>query len=155
MNVEEVMTRNVITVRVDQSKQEAARLLSQHRISGLPVIDNNNVLLGIVTEYDIISKEGQTVGDIMTHSIISVTADTNLEEVRHILVHERIKRLPVIDQGHLIGIVSRADLVREVATRWICQVCGEVSHSNEQPTNCPRCGAKGLAESPEPVPPGS
>jgi CBS domain-containing protein len=155
MNVEEVMTRNVITVRVDQTKQEAARLLSQHRISGLPVIDNNNVLLGIVTEYDIISKEGQTVGDIMTHGIISVTANTDLEEVRYILVHERIKRLPVIDQGHLIGIVSRGDLVREVATRWICRVCGEVSHSDEQPTNCPRCGAKGLAESPEPVPPGS
>ncbi|MFL5625437.1 MAG: CBS domain-containing protein [Ktedonobacteraceae bacterium] len=155
MNVKEVMTTNVITVRVDQTRQEAARLLSQHRISGFPVIDNNGVLLGIVTEYDIISKEGRTVGDIMTHDIISVSADTDLEEVRHILVHERIRRLPVIDQGRLIGIVSRADLVREVATRWVCEVCGEVAHSEDQPASCSRCGARGVAESPEPVPPGS
>ncbi len=155
MNVAEVMTTNVITIRADQTRQEAARLLSQHRISGLPVVDNDNVLLGIVTEYDIISKEGRTVGDIMTHSIISVSADTDLEEASYILVHERIRRLPVIDQGRLIGIVSRADLVREVATRWVCEVCGEVTHSGDQPANCPRCEAKGVAESPEPVPPGS
>src|SRR5258708_13365926 len=110
MNVEEVMTRNVITVGVDQTKQEAARLLSQHRISGLPVIDNNNVLLGIVTEYDIISKEGQTVGDIMTHGIISVTANTDLEEERHILVHKPIKPFPVIHQRHSLLIVHRGHL---------------------------------------------
>src|SRR2546428_8875434 len=133
MKAEDVMTSRVITATENQTKQEAARLLSQHRISGLPVINNDHVVVGVVTEYDVISKEGQTVGDIMSRGVISVTPDTDLEDVGAMLVHERIKRLPVLDQGRLVGIVSRADLVREVAMRWVCPVCGEVVHSENQP----------------------
>ena len=155
MKAEDVMTTRVITVTEDQTKQQAARLLSQHRISGLPVINADNVVVGVVTEYDIISKEGQSVGDIMSHGVISVTPQTDLEEVSHILVNERIKRLPVLDQGRLLGIVSRADLVREVALRWVCPVCGEVVRSEQQPERCPRCGANNVPASFEPVPPGS
>jgi len=141
MNVVDVMTTNVITITAQQTKQQAARLLSQHRISGLPVVNDEQVVIGVVSEYDIISKQGQTVDEIMTRGDISVTPDTNLDEVSHLLVHERIKRLPVLDQGKLVGIVSRADLVREVAMRWVCHVCGEVVHSEQQPERCPRCGA--------------
>ena len=155
MKVEDVMTTRVITVTEDQTKQQAARLLAQHRISGLPVVNENNVMVGVVTEYDIISKGGQTVGEIMTRGVISVTPDTDLEDVIHLLVQERIKRLPVLDQGRLVGIVSRADLVREVALRWVCSVCGEVMHSEEQPERCPRCGASNVPASFEPVSPGS
>src|SRR5712671_2214411 len=147
MKAEDVMTTRVITVTENQTRQQAARLLSQHRISGLPVVNAEGVVVGVVTEYDIISKEGQTVGEIMTRGVISITPDTDLEEVSHILVNERIKRLPVLDQGRLLGIVSRADLVREVAQRWVCYVCGEVVHSEEQPERCPRCGASGVPAS--------
>src|SRR6266699_4515691 len=149
------MTTNLITVKENQTKQQAARLLSRHRISGLPVVNDDNVAVGVVTEFDIIGKEGRTVGEIMTRGVISVTPDTELEEVSHLLVHERIKRLPVLDQGKLVGIVSRADLVKEVALRWVCPVCGEVVHSEDQPQRCPRCGAKNVPASFEPVPPGS
>jgi len=155
MKAEDVMTTRVITVTENQTKQQAARLLADHRISGLPVVNANNVVMGVVTEYDVISKEGQTVGEIMTRGVISVTPDTDLEDVGHILVHERIKRLPVLDSGRLVGIVSRADLVREVALRWICPVCGEVVHSEQQPQRCPRCGAKNVPASFEPTAPGS
>ena len=155
MKTADVMTTRVITVTENQTKQQAARLLTQHRISGLPVINADHVVVGVVTEHDVISKEGQTVGEIMTRGVISVTPDSDLEEVVHILVHERIKRLPVLDQGRLVGIVSRADLVREVALRWVCPVCGEVIHSEQQPELCPRCGAKQVAASVEPAPPGS
>ncbi|HZT98585.1 MAG TPA: CBS domain-containing protein [Ktedonobacteraceae bacterium] len=155
MKAEDVMTTRVITVTENQTKQQAARLLADHRISGLPVVNANNVVVGVVTEYDVISKEGQTVGEIMTRGVISVTPDTDLEDVGHILVHERIKRLPVLDSGRLVGIVSRADLVREVALRWICPVCGEVVHSEQQPQRCPRCGAKNVPASFEPTAPGS
>ena len=155
MNVIDVMTTNVITITAHQTKQQAARLLSQHRISGLPVVNDEQLVVGIVTEYDVISKQGQTVGEIMTRGVISVTPDTDLDEVSHLLVHERIKRLPVIDQGKLVGIVSRADLVREVATRWVCSVCGELVHSDEQPERCPRCGANQVAASFEQQSPGS
>jgi CBS domain-containing protein len=155
MKAEDVMTTKVITVTEDQTKQQAARLLSQHRISGLPVVNADNVVVGVVTEYDVISKEGRTVGEIMTRGVISIAPDTDLEEVSHILVHERIKRLPVLHQGQLLGIVSRADLVREVALQWICPVCGEVIRGEEQPERCPRCGASNMPVSSEPVSPGS
>ena len=155
MKTEEIMTTRVITVTENETKQQAARLLSQHRISGLPVVNDHNVVVGVVTEYDVISKEGPTVREIMTRGVISVTPDTDLDEVRYILVHERIKRLPVIDQGRLLGIVSRADLVREVAMGWLCPVCGEVVRGEEQPERCPRCEAKNVAASFEPEPPGS
>jgi len=155
MKAEDVMTTTVITITEHQTTQQAARLLSQHRISGLPVVNDDNVVVGVVTEYDVISKEGRTVGEIMTRGVISVTPDTDLEEVSHILVHERIKRLPVIDQGKLLGIVSRADLVREVAMSWLCPVCGEVVRGEEQPERCPRCEANNVAVSFEQVPPGS
>ena len=155
MKAEDVMTTRVITVTENQTKQQAARLLTQHRISGLPVVNDDNVVVGVVTEYDVISKEGQTVGDIMSRGVISVTPDTDLEDVGAMLVHERIKRLPVLDQGRLVGIVSRADLVREVAMRWVCSVCGEVVHSEKQPERCPRCGAKNVPASFESAPPGS
>ncbi len=155
MKAEDVMTTKVISVTENQPKKQAALLLAQHRISGLPVVNDDNVVVGVVTEYDVISKEGGTVGEIMTHGVISIAPDTDLEEVRHILVHERIKRLPVLDQGRLLGIVSRADLVREMAMRWICPVCGEVIYSEEQPESCPRCGARKVLASSELVPPGS
>ena len=155
MKVVDVMTTKVITIPAHQSKQQAARLLTQHRISGLPVVNDEKVVVGVVTEFDVISKEGRTVGEIMTRGVISVSPDTELDEVRHLLVHERIKRLPVLEQGKLVGIISRADLVREVATRWICLVCGEVVHSEQQPERCPRCGAHQVAASFEPQSPGS
>jgi CBS domain-containing protein len=155
MKAEDVMTTKVITITENQTKQQAARLLSQHRISGLPVVNDQNVVVGVVTEYDVISKQGRTVGEIMTRGVISITPDTDLEEVSHILVHERIKRLPVLDKGQLLGIVSRADLVREVAMRWLCPVCGEMIHGEVQPEICPRCGARQMPASVESEPPGS
>ena len=155
MHAREVMTTNLITVTAQQTRQQAAQLLAQHRISGLPVVDDRNTLIGIVSEYDVLSREGQTVGDIMTEDIISVGPATDLEEVRHIFIHNNIRRVPVLDHGHLVGIVSRADLVREVATRWVCYVCGETMHSETMPARCPRCDAPGVSTPTELAPPGS
>jgi CBS-domain-containing membrane protein len=154
MKVKDVMTREVITIREDQTKQQAARLLSEYRISGLPVINEERMVVGVVTEYDVIARKGQRVRDIMTRGVISVTEDTDLEEVSRILVHERIKRLLVLDQGKLIGIVSRADLVKEVAMRWVCPICGEVMHSQRPPERCVRCGTTEIATLIEPISPG-
>jgi len=143
--VRDVMTRKVITVKEDQTKQQAARLLSEHRVSGLPVVNEADMVVGVVTEYDVIAREGNLVREIMTRGVISVTEDTGLDEVSRILIHERIKRLLVLDQGKLSGIVSRADLVREVATRWVCPACGEVMHSQLPPEHCSHCGTEQVA----------
>jgi CBS domain-containing protein len=145
MQVREVMTTQVITVKEVQTKQQAARLLALHHISGLPVVNDENMVVGVVTNYDVIAKQGRLVKDIMTRGVISVSADTNLEEVGRILVHQRIRRVLVLDQGQLLGVVSRGDLVKEVATRWACPVCGEVMHSMLTPQRCLRCGSPEIA----------
>ncbi|HLZ63982.1 MAG TPA: CBS domain-containing protein [Ktedonosporobacter sp.] len=154
MQVKDIMTTQVITVNEEHTKQQAARLLSEHRISGLPVVNADNIAIGVVTEYDVIARKGQRVGDIMTRGVISVTEDTDLEEVREILINERIKRLLVLDQGKLVGVVSRADLVQEIAMRWVCPVCGEVMHSLQAPETCSRCGTTAITTLSEPVSPG-
>lgn len=155
MQVRDVMTTQLITVTENQTKQQAARLLSQHRISGLPVVNKDQSVVGVVTEYDVIARQGDTVRDIMTHNVISVSAEADLEEVARILVDKQIKRLLVLNQGKLVGIVSRADLVREVAQRWVCHVCGETTHSDTAPESCPRCGARETTDIAETIIPGS
>jgi rubrerythrin len=62
--------------------------------------------------------------------------------------------VPVVEDGKVVGIVSRSDLVRQIAMRWVCDVCGEIVSGEEAPTNCPRCGADESAFVHNIVPPG-
>ena len=145
MQAREVMTTKVFAVGENQTKQQAARLLSLYRVSGLPVVSDDNMVIGVVTQRDVLGKDGQRVRDIMTRGVISVTPDTDLDEVSRILVHQRIRRVLVLDQGRLAGIISRGDLVEEVASRWVCPVCGEIMHSMDLPETCNRCGASDVS----------
>ena len=141
MKVHEIMTTSVIHVPEDETIEDAARLLARHRISGLPVVDKNGRLVGMVTEYDLISKQGQTVADIMSRDVISVSPETATEEVAHVLTNRRIRRVVVLDGEGLVGIVSRSDLIKEIAMRWVCPTCGEVLRGPEAPEQCPQCHA--------------
>jgi CBS domain-containing protein len=118
MIARDIMTRRVITIRPDASAQEAAQLLDHHRISGLPVVDDQSRIIGIITEADIISKvdrEGLSVGDIMSCEVIAVDEETPVNEIAALLMERRIKRAPVVSEGKLVGIVSRGDVVHAVA----------------------------------------
>lgn len=118
MIAQDIMTRKVYTIRSDASAQEAAQLLDQHRISGLPVVDIGSDIIGIVTEADIISKvdkEGLRVSDIMSTEVTSVNEETPVSEIALLLTERKIKRVPVVRDGKLVGIVSRADIVHAVA----------------------------------------
>ncbi|KPV50605.1 signal transduction protein [Kouleothrix aurantiaca] len=141
MQVREIMTSDVISVPENNTIEDAARVLARHRISGLPVVNEAGALVGLVTEYDFISKQGATVADIMSRGVISVTEDTDVEEVAHLLANRRIRRVPVLRGDRLIGIVSRSDLIKQIAMRWVCPVCGEVVRGPEAPEQCPRCHA--------------
>jgi CBS domain-containing protein len=154
MKAREVMTTDVISVREDSGIEEAARLLARYRISGVPVVNNAGSLVGLATEYDLISKSGQNVADVMTRGIISVSPDTELEEVAHLLANRRIRRVPVMEGDKLVGILSRSDLIKEIAMRWVCHVCGEQVRSASQPQRCPRCGAPESAFASIAEPPG-
>jgi len=141
MKVGEIMTPNVISVTEDTLIQEVARILDRHRISGLPVCDAGQHMLGVISEYDLIAKPGAlTVAEAMSRDVISVMEDTDVDEVRFLLVQRKIKRLPVVRGHKLVGIVSRADLVREIALTWVCQVCGDHERGRNPPDACPKCG---------------
>jgi CBS domain-containing protein len=147
MKVEDVMTRDVITVSPATPIHEAARLMVEHGVSGLPVIDANGRLVGIISEGDLILRQrrrkkagwwhsfvtngkpiirkyrradGRTVGDVMTRSVLTISPVWGIEVAASILDSRNIRRLPVVLDGRLVGIVSRADLIRALAVSSAC-----------------------------------
>ena len=141
MKVGEIMTPNVISVSEDATSREVAQVLDRHRISGLPVCDDAGHMVGLISEFDLIARpDAHTAGEAMTRDVISVMEDTSVDEVRYLLVHRRIKRVPVLRGQKLVGIVSRADLVREIALTWVCQVCGDTARGKDPPDQCLKCG---------------
>lgn len=137
--VAEIMTAPVVTVEVDRPAGEIADLLRRHRISAVPVVDQAGGVVGLVSEYDLLAKRGAVARELMTTAVVSVTEDTSIEDVRHLLVDRRIGRVPVLAGGRLVGIVSRGDVVALLATEWVCEVCGEPVRGERPPATCPRC----------------
>jgi CBS-domain-containing membrane protein len=136
MKVTEIMSRPVITVAPDTPIKEAARLLVEHSISALPVLDGKRSLVGIVSEADLVPLETRpdprsqatpmaptagsvprTVADVMTSHVISVRADTEVSQAARTMLEADVKRVPVLRGRRVIGIVSRRDLVRVIARR--------------------------------------
>src|SRR6516225_9989113 len=144
MIASDVMTRNVISVPPDATVAEAVELMLERGISGLLVVDAAGTLAGIVTEGDLLRRDelgtgrrrswwlrliaspgrqaadftrthGRKVADVMTHDIVSVDAKAPLEEIVALMEEHRIKRVPVLDGDHVVGVVSRADLLRALA----------------------------------------
>ncbi len=145
MQVKDVMTRKVISVGADEPIVKAARLMLQNRISGLPVIDATGRLVGIVTEGDFLRRgeigtqrhrpkwlefvvgpgrmaaeyvraSGRKVDEVMTPDPLSITEDDLLEAVVEQMERHRVKRLPVLRGGHMVGIVSRANLMQALVS---------------------------------------
>jgi CBS domain-containing protein len=119
MNARDIMTRKVYTISPEASVQEVAQLLSRKSgVGGVPVIDKDGKIIGIVTEADIIGKvnrEGLRVADIMSPEIIAVDEEAPVGEIAMLLTERKIKRVPVMQNGKLVGIVCRADIVQAVA----------------------------------------
>src|SRR5499433_4036020 len=145
MKVHDVMTWGAITVEPDESVARAVRLMLQNKISGLPVVDDKGQLVGIVTEGDFLRRgelgtrrqrprwlefllgpgrlateyvqsSGQKVAQVMTPEPKTITPETPLEEVVGLMERHRIKRLPVVQDGKLVGIVTRANLLHALAS---------------------------------------
>jgi CBS domain-containing protein len=135
MHVQDVMTIEVITVTPEHSLKEAARLMVDNGISGIPVVEGESVVVGIITEADFlvrdpgprprllsvffdegVSAPSEAVGDVMTRHPVVVFEDTTLSEAGRTMANKNVKRLPVVDaDGHLVGIISRSDIVRAFA----------------------------------------
>ncbi|HWP59806.1 MAG TPA: CBS domain-containing protein [Candidatus Acidoferrales bacterium] len=115
MRAKEIMTKDVITVSPSTRVREVALLLTKNNISGVPVRDRNGQIVGIVSQSDIIGKKGKQVKDIMSKSIVSVSEDTQVEEIAALMIANRIDRVLVMDNAELLGIVSQADIVGAIA----------------------------------------
>lgn len=140
MKIRDLMTTDVVTVAPDTSLKEAAALLVDRKISGLPVIDDERHVLGVLSEADILVREGgdgrregllgwlfepddgferkltaKTVDEAMSAPAITVGPDVPIHRAATQMVEAGINRLPVVDADRLVGIVTRADLVRAFA----------------------------------------
>jgi CBS domain-containing protein len=143
--VKEVMTRNVITFREETSLDEVAATLLEKRITGAPVVSAEGHVVGIISETDVFSKKGKVARDIMSQRVISVTEETGIDEAARLLIGERIRRVPVIRGGKMVGLLSRSDVLEFFAkTRWTCKVCGWWERSLEKPARCYSCSSADL-----------
>ncbi|MBN8976762.1 MAG: CBS domain-containing protein [Rhizobiales bacterium] len=144
MQTRQIMTQNVITVSPETSVADAARTMLDNRISGLPVVDNGK-LVGIVTEGDFLRRaeigterkrpswlqfilgsgreaadyvqaHGRKVADVMTRDPVTVSEETSLQDLVAAMEAHHVKRLPVMREGRLVGIVTRANLLRAIST---------------------------------------
>jgi CBS-domain-containing membrane protein len=113
----DIMTRDVMTARPDTPTEELAKLLAFHNVGGMPVLDEAGAMIGIVSEADVLGKRGATVAGIMTAEVISVAEATLIEQIAALMAQKNIKRVPVARDGPLIGMVSRADIIRALAAR--------------------------------------
>ena len=136
MLVRDVMTTQVVTVRPELHVKAAIELLDAHRITAMPVVDDDDLLVGVVSEADVlrgavlpdrraheipVRVDGRTgpltVGDVMTREVMSVTADADLAAAASVLVETHVKSLPVVDHGRVVGMVSRRDVIAVLARR--------------------------------------
>jgi CBS domain-containing protein len=147
MQASDVMVRDVITVSPETTIGQAVKLLAEHDISALPVVGEDGLLVGIVSEADLMRRaeigtekhrpwwlesvtaastlavdftkaHGMKVGEVMTTEVVSVVEDTPLAEIAVLLERRRIKRVPVLKDGHLVGIVSRSNLIQALASQF-------------------------------------
>ena len=146
------MTSPVVTVPPDTAAADIAATLTRHGFNSVPVLDDSGVVLGLVSEYDVLAKGGGIARELMSTALISVTPGCPIDDVRHLLLDRRIRSVPVVQDGRLVGIVSRGDLLAAMATEWVCHTCGEPVRGERPPPLCPRCGGDaarfGLQEQP-------
>ena len=148
--VDDVMTRDVVSVREDTPYRDLVDLLINRRVSAVPVVDGHDRVTGVVSEADLLHKVeatggasprifdawrrrgdrakagGRTAAEVMTSPVVSTEASLSLAAAARRMQREHVKRLPVVDhQGHLIGIVTRSDLLK-VHRRSDAEICHDV-----------------------------
>lgn len=143
MKAEDVMVRDVVTVAPDSSVADAIKLLGEHDVSALPVVDADDTLVGILSEADLLERgelghphpwwietlmpaselanefakaHGKKVEEVMSTDLVTATEDTPVSEIAALLERHRIKRVPIVDDGKLVGVVSRSNLIQALAS---------------------------------------
>lgn len=139
MRIRDLMNKSVVSIAPEESAALAARLLSRHDLGALPVCDHSGRLCGIVTDRDIVLRciaAGEDpvrvpVQDIMSISPITVSPEQSITEAAHRMAHSQVRRLPVVEGGSVVGMVSLGDLARSrkwesEAAQTLSDVCANV-----------------------------
>jgi CBS domain-containing protein len=114
----DVMNKNLVVLRADTTVEQAIRSLLEHHVSGAPVVDQQGRLVGIVSEFQLLEAiyrpevKREQVCDLMTKDVITVPENATLSEVANLLLLHRIRRVLVVRDGKMVGIIARRDLLR-------------------------------------------
>ena len=154
----EIMTSPVVTVTPETPFREVAMLMLHHRVSGLPVADDSGQVLGIISEADLLHKEeqplpqppivgwhgrslwlerlvdryqkatGVTAKDLMTENVVTATEETKVHELAHLMLGTSVNRIPIVRDGRVVGIVTRADILK-VFVRTDAALAADITHA--------------------------
>ena len=131
MDVVDIMTRDVLSVTPDTSVRAAALMMIDKRISGLPVVADDAVV-GVISETDYVAKDSsrtwisralfrqedgmltgvETVGELMSRNVVTIPVSATVQDAARLMTRHNVNRLPVIDHGRMVGLVTRSDLIR-------------------------------------------
>jgi CBS-domain-containing membrane protein len=120
----DIMTTNVIMAKKNMVLTDVIALLLRWHISAMPVVDDDEKIVGIVSEIDLVNltfdgnARDTTVEEIMVTDIVSFSPDTHLADLVHSFSIRHLRRVPIIDKGKVVGIVSRRDILREMLSRY-------------------------------------
>jgi CBS domain-containing protein len=113
-----IMTSDLVTVRPDASIEDAIQVLLNQSISGLPVVDNDGQLVGVITEFALLAVtydkrvKNHTVSQHMTREVITVDINDPVSRIADLCIVHRVRRVPVMENGRLIGVIARRDVLR-------------------------------------------
>lgn len=124
LKAKDVMTKIVITISPEATLADVVELLDAKGITGVPVVDTDEKVIGIITEKDILNYAFEYVANLqstkvkeaMTKKVVSFTSDTGIDKISLCFSKSDIRRVPIIDEGKLVGIVSRKDLLHSLVS---------------------------------------
>ena len=120
LTARDIMTDRVVTIGPDAFLQEAIEVILAMQVSGLPVVDANGKLIGIITEFALLTTAYdattacETVGQHMTVDVLTVNADDPIRKVADQFIVHRVRRVPVLDKGRIVGLITRRDVLKAV-----------------------------------------
>jgi CBS domain-containing protein len=130
LTARDIMTDRVVTIGPDAFLQEAIEVITAMQVSGLPVVDSQGRLIGIITEFALLTTAYdattacETVGQHMTVDVLTVNADDPIRKVADQFIVHRVRRVPVLENGRIVGLITRRDVLKAVheAEPQVCSV---------------------------------
>jgi len=133
-SVKDAMTSDVKTATPSLSLTDAAKLMKQEDVGSVPVVDGER-LIGMLTDRDIVVRgiadgsdpHAVKAGDIASRDVVSVRPDDDLDEALRLMAQHQVRRLPVVEDGHLVGVLAQADVAHEAKEKAVGQLVEEIS----------------------------